>query len=268
MWRSTAAALLLLAASAAANAGTVCTIVADAADGRILLEDGDCRSRVTPASTFKIPLALMGFDSGFLSSPQAPVLPFREGYPAWGGGDWTRPTDPGRWMRFSVVWYSQQIARQLGADRLRGYAEAFGYGNADISGDPGRNNGLERAWISSSLTISPAEQVVFLRKLVNGTLPVGAQATAMTRRIVETFPAPDGWTIQGKTGGAYPRRADGTFDRARGWGWFVGWAAKEGRMLVFARLAQDDRRIPGSPGIRARGALIGEWPAVVDALAP
>lgn len=266
MWRLMAATLLVLAASTAARAATVCTVVADAADGRILLEEGDCRGRVTPASTFKIPLALMGFDSGFLSDPRTPVLPFKAGYPAWGGDNWTRPTDPGRWMRFSVVWYSQQMARHLGADRLRAYTRAFGYGNADVSGDPGRNNGLERAWISSSLTISPVEQIVFLRKLLNGALPVGAQATAMTRRIVETFPVPDGWSIQGKTGGAYPRLADGSFDRARGWGWFVGWATKGGRTLVFARLAQDEQRISGSPGLRARDALIGDWSSLAASL--
>jgi beta-lactamase class D len=56
-------------------------------------------------------------------------------------------------MKHSVVWFSQQIAQYLGQGRLQQYATQFGYGNADFSGDSGKNNGLERAWISSSLKI-------------------------------------------------------------------------------------------------------------------
>ncbi|MBP7002051.1 hypothetical protein [Amaricoccus sp.] len=52
-------ALMLLSASVApAQANTICTLVADAPTGTALLEEGDCGSRVTPASTFKVPLAV------------------------------------------------------------------------------------------------------------------------------------------------------------------------------------------------------------------
>lgn len=254
-------ALAFLAAMPAAHARTVCTVVADARSGAILLEEGDCRTRVTPASTFKIPLAVMGFDAGILTDARSPVLPFREGYPAWGGENWTRPTDPAQWMQHSVVWYSQQIARDLGVERMAGYASAFGYGNADFAGDPGRNNALERAWIASSLKISPVEQVAFLRNFLDRRLPVRERATAETVRIVEST-AVDGWTVSGKTGSAYPRQADGSFDRARGWGWFVGWAARGDTVLVFARLDQDERRQSGPGGLRARGAFLEAWPAL------
>ncbi|MGH6810210.1 MAG: hypothetical protein ACREEJ_25725 [Ensifer adhaerens] len=43
------------------------------------------------------------------------------------------------------------------------------------------------------------------------------------------------------------RRADGSFDEARGWGWFVGWAQKDDKTFVLARLIQDDRKEPGTP---------------------
>lgn len=245
------------------RAKTLCTVIADARDGAVLLQEGAaCGKRVTPASTFKIPLSLMGFDSGFLQDETTPSLPYREGYVAWGGKAWTQPTDPARWMRYSVVWFSQQITVFLGAKRLHDYAVAFAYGNADMSGDPGKDNGLERSWIASSLKISPLEQIAFLNKLVNRRLPVSGEAMEMTRRIVQPAEPGNGWRLQGKTGGAYPRRKDGSFDRARGWGWYVGWAEKDGRTLVFARLAQDETRQKGSPGIRARKALLAEWPSL------
>ncbi|MCF3936063.1 class D beta-lactamase [Acuticoccus sp. M5D2P5] len=257
----------LLAAGLAVTLGStgyaadVCTIVADASDGRILVEEGDCASRVTPASTFKIPLALMGYDAGILSDAHAPVLPFREGYLTWGGEAWKQPTDPARWMKYSVVWFSQEITPQLGAERIEAYLDAFGFGNADMAGDPGEGNGLDRAWISSSLQISPREQVVFLQALVDGTLPVSASARAHTMEIVEAAQLADGWIVHGKTGAAMPKGPDGRWMRGYGWGWFVGWAEGDGRVLVFAKLIKDEGNVSGSPGKRARAAFLEALPA-------
>lgn len=258
-------ALIALATLAppAAGAKTICTVMADAATGAVLLEEGDCRSRVTPASTFKIPLSLMGFDAGYLRSGNQPVMPFKTGYPDWGGKNWTQATDPQRWMKYSVLWYSYHITAALGIEGLEDYTRRFDYGNADLSGDAGKNNALTRAWISSSLKIAPLEQVAFLRRLLHRTLPVAPLAMEQTLALVETVPAGDGWTISGKTGAAFPRQADGSFDRARGWGWFVGWASKGDRTVVFARLNQDERREKGSAGIRNKKAFVQEWPQLI-----
>lgn len=254
-------------AACPAQAKMVCTVIADAADGRVLLEDGDCTTQVTPASTFKIALSLMGFDSGFLTDDHAPALPFREGYPDWGGDNWRQPTDASRWMKYSVVWFSQRITEALGAERFADYVAAFDYGNADVSGDPGKNNGLERSWISSSLKISPREQVDFLRRLLNRDLPVTTAAYDMTERVVETSGFGDGGKAQGKTGSAAPRKADGSFDLAKRWGWYVGWTRLEDRTLVFARLDQDERREKGPGGIRARQAFLAELPDLLRTVA-
>lgn len=143
--------------SSSAKADTVCTLILDAASGQVLVEEGDCQSRVTPASTFKVPLAVMAYDAGILRSAHEPVLAFQAGDPDWGGAYWTRNTDPIDWMRYSVVWYSQRITQMMGEQALARYAQDFGYGNADFSGDPGFKNGLERAWIASSLQVSPVE---------------------------------------------------------------------------------------------------------------
>ncbi|MCY0092702.1 class D beta-lactamase [Hoeflea ulvae] len=256
--------ILLISSASGVSARTICTLIADAKSGELLLSQGDCSTRVTPASTFKIPLALMGFESGYLTGAHAPVLPYKAGYPDWGGRNWTQPTDPQRWMKFSVVWYSQQLTAALGMAEFQRYTQAFGYGNADVSGDPGKNNALERAWISSSLKIAPIEQIAFLRGLVNGDLPVKPAARDLTLALVEATPAAGGWTIFGKTGAACPRQADGSFDRARGWGWFVGWAEKGDRTVVFARLNQDEKREKGSAGIRNKQAFLKAWPELIS----
>ena len=247
-----------------AQAKVICTIAADAGTGRTLIEQGDCATRVTPASTFKIALAAMGYDAGFLKDEHDPTLPFKDGYVDWGGAAWRQPTDPVRWLKYSVVWFSQQVTHALGARTLHGYAVKFGYGNADFSGDPGRDNGLERAWIGSSLKISPREQIAFLTRLVDRRLPVDAHALDMTLNIVEQREIEDGWTVHGKTGMAYPRKPPGyVSDETHPWGWYVGWAEKNGRTIVFARLAQRDRAMPGSAGNDTRDALLAELPGLL-----
>ena len=263
---------VLLAALAAgllargAEAHTVCTVVADAMSGKVLKQDGDCATRVTPASTFKIAISLMGFDSGYLKDAHDPTLPYRKGYVDWGGAEWLKPTDPARWIKYSVVWFSQQVTAHLGAARFQKYADAFDYGNRDLSGDPGKHDGLQRAWIGSSLKIAPLEEARFLEKLTTRKLPVSGHAFDMTEEITRMDPLPNGWSLNGKTGSAFPKLADGSNDEAHGWGWFVGWSRKDGRTLVFARLIQDDEKMAVSGGLRARESLIAELPAMLDGL--
>lgn len=249
-----------------AEAKTICTAVSDAATGAILLQEGQCSSRVTPASTFKIALSVMGFDAGFLVDDHRPSLPYRHGYPDWGGEAWKQTTDPTRWLKYSVVWYSQRVAESLQEAKLHDYAMRFGYGNADFSGDPGKHNGLERAWIGSSLTISPLEQLAFLDKLLNRKLPVSDRAVDMTMKVVESTALTNGWGVQGKTGMAYPRKADGTLDQTHPWGWYVGWVSQGPRKLVFARLIQEEHAQAGSAGMRTRDALLAELPMLAARL--
>lgn len=244
-------------AQAKAETIVVCTAVADAETGAMLIEEGDCDTRAPPASTFKIPISLMAFDAGFMKDAHAPALPFREGYADWVPA-WRSTTDPARWMAESVVWYSQLATQALGKERFGRYVEAFGYGNRDVSGDRGKDNGLTRSWLSSSLQISPREQLVFLRKLVRKELPVSDRALTMTRVLVDTGFQPSGWHVYGKTGAAPSKNPDGSVIEGRPWGWFVGWAEMEERTIVFARLTRDTVRPETSPGRAARAALLRE----------
>ncbi|TGU56394.1 class D beta-lactamase, partial [Mesorhizobium sp. M2D.F.Ca.ET.147.01.1.1] len=93
------------------------------------------------------------------------------------------------------------------------------YGNADVSGSAGKNAGLTNSWVDSSLEISPVEQTAFLRRLLDGKMPVSAKALEMTKAIIPSFRA-GGWTVQGKTGSTARDR------NKRSLGWFVGWAEK------------------------------------------
>jgi beta-lactamase class D len=88
----------------------------------------------------------MGYDAGFLVDEHTPALPFRDGYLDW-NPSWRATTDPAGWMTNSVVWYSQQVTRHLGEARFQRYVSEFRYGNEDVSGNPGKQDGLTLAWI-------------------------------------------------------------------------------------------------------------------------
>lgn len=242
-----------------------CTELVDAASGKNLVREGQCDRRMPPMSTFKIAISLMGYDSGVLVDEHTPTLPFKDGYVDW-RPEWRMATDPAAWLQKSVVWYSQQITMRIGEERYRNYVKRFDYGNQDVSGDPGKSNGFTYAWLNSSLQISPDEEAAFVRKLVNRQLGVSAKAYDITARLLKQKPLANGWDIYGKTGAGSPHLPDGSSDSAHAFGWFVGWAVKGERTIVFVRFGQDETEQPGSAGYRVRDGLLRELPALLDSL--
>ncbi|TIT08028.1 MAG: class D beta-lactamase, partial [Mesorhizobium sp.] len=54
-----------------------CTLILDAASGETLYQQGVCDQRFSPASTFKIPLSLIGYDAGILSDEHTPSWEYK-----------------------------------------------------------------------------------------------------------------------------------------------------------------------------------------------
>jgi beta-lactamase class D len=243
--------------SSATPAPLDCTVMIDASSGAAVVREGSCDERVTPASTFKIAISLMGFDSGVLRDEHTPYLPYKPSY-ASDNPSWRHGTDPASWLRESVVWYSQQVTLRLGAARVRSYVQAFDYGNRDIASVAGVDDAVAVSELSPTLKISPLEETMFLRKVVNRSLPVSAHAYDMTARLLRQETLANGWEVYGKTGTAPARLPDGSADEAQHIGWFVGWVNKGGRTLVFARLLQHPVDRDQYAGPRARDAFLSE----------
>lgn len=224
------------------------TVVADARTGRIVHRSGVAARRFAPCSTFKIPIALMGYDANILTGLHTPAWDYRPGVHEAYRAEEKRRIDPTSWLANSVLWYSREITRRLGERRFGAYVDRFGYGNRDVSGNPGRHDGLTHSWLGSSLAISPDEQVAFLRRLLARDLGIAPRASAQVEAIMPRFAGTGGWAVRGKTGSS-ARDAD---DRAIGW--FVGWADRgEGarhRRLVFARVEYGVMPVAGGPFVR------------------
>jgi beta-lactamase class D len=209
-----------------------CFLLHDEQSGRTTREpSGACSTRVTPASTFKIPHALAALDTGVVSGADH-TFPY-DGAPQR-FERWARDHDLASAMRDSVVWYFQEIARRLGIERERAYLKAFQYGNQDASGP------LTAFWLGDSLQISPEEHLAFLRRFFDGRLPVSAKAARTVRdilvqpagRVVNAAgehvlggPWPPGTVVQAKTGSGA--------DHGRSVVWLVGRVARGDRAWVF-----------------------------------
>ena len=225
----TAIFVLLSSPFSFANAESLdCFLVKEG--GNYLVQEGkNCDVRYSPASTFKIALAVIGYDSKILKDENHPIwqspksLTFLQDY-------WAGEKSPTSWMRFSIVWYSQELTKKLGAKKFQNYVDNFDYGNRDLSGNPGLNDGLTESWLSSSLLISPNEQISFIEKLAKNQLPVSQKAQIKAKNILRLFEESqmsNGWTLYGKTGSPVDRI---TGDRA---GYFVGFATKNERLISF-----------------------------------
>ena len=212
-----------------------CFIVADLQSHEIIKQTGNgCNLPVSPCSAFKIALSLMGYDAQILKDTQTPVWPYRDSYTA-SLPSWKSPNNPTTWIKNSCVWYSRVLTKKLGMKRFKKYLKVMDYGNQDVSGVPGKNDGLTNAWLSSSLKISPHEQLLFLQKILSKKFPLSEQSYAMTKKILFIERLHNGWDLYGKTGSGFQRKADGSVDEDRQIRWFIGWATKDGRTIVFVK---------------------------------
>lgn len=236
-----------LAEAATPATGTRAFVLIDHATGRTLHRSGTAATRFTPCSTFKIPLALMGYDAGILKDAHNPAWDYDPRVHQASRAVEKQRTDPTSFELNSVIWYSREITRRLGAQKFKAYIDKLGYGNRDVSGNPGKADGLTHSWLMSSLRISPDEQALLVRRMLARRLVVSAQAQALTQSILPVFEGSGGWTVHGKTGSGSLNGDDKPL------GWFVGWADKGKRRVVFAKFGSgaDMRQdMAGGPAMR------------------
>lgn len=185
-----------------------------------------CRERFSPKSTFKIPNTLIGLETGVIRDADF-VIPWnRQKYPPrdnwneepfshWGQDQTLRSA-----MKYSVVWYYQELALRVGEQRMKQHVFAFKYGNQKIAG------GIDQFWLNGELQISAEEQVKFLKDFYAGRLPVSQRSTAIVKDIL-VLKKTSAYTLSGKTGG-------GSIVPGKFIGWFVGYLETEGNVCFFA----------------------------------
>lgn len=220
-------------------------------NNQITQQGKGCDKRYAPCSTFKIVLSLIGYDSGILGDEVHPVWSFKEGYPAL-LDKWKQDQTPHSWIKNSCVWYSQVLTKKLGMKKFQSYVTTLNYGNMDLSGDKGKNNGLTNAWLSSSLEISSLEQIDFLEKLLKDKLSVSKHAHTMTKNILFVEDLKNGWKLYGKKGCGVLLSPDRKRKLKIQHGWFIGWIEKNGRKIIFSNHIVNDKKENIFASLRAK----------------
>jgi beta-lactamase class D len=201
-----------------------CLVLQEAGAAKPLVRVGTrCAERFSPCSTFKIPNSLIGLETGVIADERAVTK--------WDGvkrgrEEWNRDQTLASAIRVSAVWYYQELARKVGAQRMQAAVSSIPYGNADIS------SGLDRFWLGGSIRISPDEQVALLERLRVSALPFSERSQRIVRDIL-VQESPAGVVYRGKTGSC-------DFDGAPDHGWWVGWVEKGGRATLFATLVRGE----------------------------
>lgn len=190
-----------------------------------------CRERRPACSTFKVPLAVMAFDSGVLKDENQILK--------WDGkkrerAELDQDQNAKSWMKYSVVWFSQKLTPKIGMRKIKKYLHDFGYGSEDMS------SGLTMAWLvapwqkKSALSISAYEQVEFMKKLWAGGLPVSDRAMHLTREITFLETSAKGFNLSGKTGSNFMDS-----QRTRNFGWFIAHLQRNDQEYIAVTNIQD-----------------------------
>jgi len=218
---------------------------------------GRAARRFTPASTFKVPHALIALESGTVTDEKARF--------AWDGRPrgvdaWTKDTSLAEAIPASTVWVFKTIATRLGHAREAAAVRRLGYGNADIGG----KEELRRFWLSGPLAISATEQIWFLARLRAGTLAADPPNQARVVAMLRLRNCGEGCAIYGKSGAMLPIDQQGFLREGEAsllqagverTGWFVGWVERPetaGGPVVFAHNL--DLSLPGAMAARTRVA--------------
>jgi beta-lactamase class D len=189
----------------------------DNSRGRFTIYDMErFRRRYSPASTFKIVNALVGLQTGRLTTDSS-VIP-------WDGTvrekpDWNQDLSLYRAFRLSSYGHFQTLARSIGRDTLQYWLDTLKYGNMRIGQQ------VDAFWLNDTLRISPDEQLGLVKRLYFRQLPFRASVQESVKKMmIQENNAT--YQLAYKTG-------LGRTDKGKPLAWVVGWIEESRHVYPF-----------------------------------
>ncbi len=206
----------------------------------------ECAVASSPASTFKLPHALIALETGVVADPLAPV--------PWDGTQrffavWDRDHSLDSAIKNSVVWFFQRTAGLIGRERMLASLEKLGYAADSFEGE------LTMFWLNGDLAVSPLEQVRFLERMVRYELPAERKNVDVVKAAFLMPPgkitnaagthdfvlaAPEPLVLRAKTGNTSVGK-----ERIS---WLVGHLETQGRQYVFASRVRAHETLSSTAG--------------------
>lgn len=156
-----------LALSSTARVATGECVIAQALNGsaQFVSDPVECDVATLPASTFKIPHALIALETGVVTATTRM---------AWDGTSqpfpvWQRDHTLDSSIKSSVFWVYRRTAGLIGRDRMRDALASFRYAADSFDGK------LTSFWVDGDLLVTPREQLAFMRRVARYELPVARE---------------------------------------------------------------------------------------------
>lgn len=171
-----------------------------------------------PASTFKIINSMISLETEVIKDEKEIIK--------WDGkkrfyDKWNSDQNLASAIKYSCVWFYQELARRIGRERMQGYLDSTSYGNSKIG------EKIDTFWLEGDLRISAIEQIKFLTKFLNKDLPFTDRNMEISKNILlvestefSKLYAKTGWTAR--------------VEKDKQIGWYVGFVEKENDTWIFA----------------------------------
>jgi beta-lactamase class D len=178
---------------------------------------GLCDTGYIPASTFKIPHALIALEEKIIRDTSQLIK--------WNGHEWPNKS----WnqdqtlrtsMKYSCIWVYFDFAERIGIEKYYQYINLFDYGNKNLTGPP------TRFWLAGMFRITANQQIAFLRKFYNYELPVSRESIDIVKDII-TLERKPAYVLSGKTGGGMLNDKDYVM-------WLVGYVVRDKKSFFYA----------------------------------
>lgn len=169
-----------------------------------------------PASTFKIANGLIGLELEVVADAEQayPWDKQQRAFKAWNQDHTFKSA-----FRYSVVPIFQQIARDIGKQRMANMLASLEYGNQKLGPE------LESFWLNGDIRISAIEQLQFLQKLHDEKLSMSRRSQQIIKQVM-LAESNDDYRIFGKTG--FANKGDEYI------GWWIGWIETDERTVYFS----------------------------------
>ncbi|MGB5064121.1 MAG: class D beta-lactamase [Candidatus Competibacter sp.] len=190
--------------------------------------DPRANRRFTAASTFKILNTLIVLEEKAISGKDDVFKWDGHIYPI---SNWNHDQTLESAFKVSCVWCFQELARKVGVEKYRSYLRKSAYGELH---EPFVETTF---WLDGSLEVSAMEQVKFLKKVYQRSLPFSASSYETLRQIMVVEQTPT-FTIRAKTGVASNSKPK--------IGWYVGYVETTKDVWFFALNLdiRDEKDIP------------------------
>jgi len=186
------------------------------------------QTRFSPCSTFKVPHAVFGLESTYITGKDFTLKynsilnPAKDFWPT----NWPQDHNLDSALKNSVVWYFQKVARNIGHEKMKKYIQQSNFGNKNISG------GIDKFWLSSSLKISAIEQVQIWSNLFDYKLNFKKNNINLVKQLI-TYEKTPHYTLSAKTGAC--KQSNNKLSA-----WWLGSVEQDSKVYYFATLIFGD----------------------------